>query len=73
MFGDKTLPLITELDRRIKEETKEAKTLYYLLQCLSVALQHGNAAAVTEYLVPRITQTTFISALMSLFFVVRQK
>ena len=44
-FGPKTLAFVKELGRRVRRETGEEKATSHLFQCLSVAIQRGNAAA----------------------------
>ena len=44
-FGPETFVFLRELGCRLKQVTGEAKS-FYLRQCLSVAVQQGNAAAV---------------------------
>ena len=45
-FGPETFAFLRELGCRLKQVTGEAKSLSYLQQHLSVAVQRGNAAAV---------------------------
>ena len=45
-FGPETLSFLRELGCCLKQVTGEAKSFSYLQQCLSVAVQLGNAAAV---------------------------
>ena len=45
-FGPETVAFLRELGCHLKQATREAKSFPYLRQCLSVALQWGNAAAV---------------------------
>ena len=45
VFGLHTAAFLRELGRRIHQETGEARSLVFLLQQLSVAVQRGNAAS----------------------------
>ena len=45
-FGLKSLAFVKELGRRIHQETGEEMAISYLMQCLSMAIQRGNVAAV---------------------------
>ena len=46
VMGSEALLFIHELGHRLKIETGEPRSLYFLLQRLSVAMQLGNAAVV---------------------------
>ena len=45
-IGPRTSEFLWELDRRLRQVTGEVKSTTYLLQCLSVVIQRGNAASV---------------------------
>jgi len=44
--GDRTREFIDDLGERIKLETGDSRSAYFLKQRLSIALQRGNAASV---------------------------
>ena len=46
MFGSKALSFIQDLSWHLRQVTGEPRSLEYLLQRISVAVQQGNAAAV---------------------------
>ena len=46
VFGPKALSFIQDLSRHLRQVTGEPRSLEYLLQQISVAVQQGNAAAV---------------------------
>ena len=45
-IGPKSLAFLKDLGRRIFQQLGESKAIPYLLQCLSVAMQQGNSAAI---------------------------
>ena len=45
-FGPKSLAFVKELGSRICQETGKEMATCYLMQCLSIAIQRGNVAAV---------------------------
>ena len=45
--GPHLLSLLKDIGRRITSESGEAKSREYLIQCLSVAVQRGNATSVS--------------------------
>ena len=46
VIGPDTLKFLKTLGRRIREASGEGKSFPYLIQCLAVAIQRGNAASV---------------------------
>ena len=46
-IGEATLNFVKDVDRSIWAVTLEQRSFGYLLQCLSVAIQRGNAVCVT--------------------------
>ena len=46
VFGPEALQFLRELGHRLKSESGEAQSFYFLQQRISVAIQRGNAAAV---------------------------
>ena len=51
-WGPNGTKFITDLGNKIKAETKEPKSLCYLLQAISIAIQRGNAASVLGTVLP---------------------
>ena len=46
VFGPEAITFIKELSHRIRAETREPRSLQFLMQGIAVAVQWGNAAAV---------------------------
>ena len=46
VLGPRTAAFLRDLRRRIRQETGEAKSKFFLLQRLAVAVQRGNAASI---------------------------
>ena len=46
VFGPEALSLLEDIGRRIRAGTGEPRSLQFLLQGVSVAIQRGNAASV---------------------------
>ena len=45
-FGSAAMSFIKELGRRIRDNTGQIKSYFYLVQRLSIEIQRGNASAV---------------------------
>ena len=51
-YGPNGIKFIVELGKKIKEETREPKSLSYLLQEISIAIHRGNAGSIMGTVVP---------------------
>ena len=51
-YGPNGIKFIVELGKKIKEETREPKSLSYLRQAISIAVQRGNAGSIMGAVVP---------------------
>ena len=60
MFGTKTLNILKDLGHRLKLASGESSAYPLLLQRLSVAVQHGNAASVMGSLGSEQTENIFV-------------
>ena len=47
VLGDEASALFRDIGQRIATETGEPRSYQYLMHCLSVAVQRGNAACIT--------------------------
>jgi hypothetical protein len=45
-FGEEALDLVKDLGRRLIESSGELRSRAYLTQCISIAIQRGNAASI---------------------------
>ena len=48
VFGPQSLLFVKELGRKLRHQTGQEKAAAYLIQCLSIVLQQGNAMSILE-------------------------